>query len=377
MKTLVISSIIGLLIVPGAFQGGFAAEKTNPSSPSSATESATSVPLQIPDGPAVTRVRFKDRYHAVEFDEFRVADGVAFPADFIPLLQDEILKESGKSEKFPQLVRKDQNPMAPDKEVLRVTGTVIYYDKGDRGERYLGFGGGAAKLVVRAIFTDRGTNEILMKEPITGTLSGGAFGGGEKGITHEFAKTFVNTTRFLMEKPIPAGSGAKPDANAEELEPATKKIVVTISRDNFEEGQTQLNAKATAGYRIVSVLAIGGRAEVTMEPKAAPSETYAYRLIHVLSPANLSKDLTKAGRDGFRYCPHTTAWVTGGFGIVFAVAEKPPVRLATVPQYRMHMPMQISNVPKDIAKDQRDGFELVEVLQINQSYLVLLEKPGE
>jgi hypothetical protein len=28
----------------------------------------------------------------------------------------------------------------------------------------------------------------------------------------------------------------------------------------------------------------------------------------------------------------------------------------------------------DIAKDQRDGFELVEVLQINQSYLVLQEK---
>ena len=75
MKALLVSSIIGLLIVPGAFQGSSAAEKNNPSSQSSATENATSVPLQIPDGPAVTRGRFKDRYHAVEFDEFRVADG--------------------------------------------------------------------------------------------------------------------------------------------------------------------------------------------------------------------------------------------------------------------------------------------------------------
>ena len=62
--------------------------------------------------------------------------------------------------------------------VLLLDGTIISFEKGSRAKRYfLGFGSGKAYCTIQSIFTDKATNEQILKLNFDGELSMGIFGG--------------------------------------------------------------------------------------------------------------------------------------------------------------------------------------------------------
>src|SRR6202162_2488232 len=171
--------------------------------PEAVAEAVPQGAAQVAPRPA-RQVALKDKYHTLEVEKFEVQKDVKLPSEYIQLLQDEILKQFQSSEKFKEVLRGGENPGDAAAGVLRLTGTVTYFDPGSRGKRYIGFGAGAAEVLVHVIFVDRSTGESLIEEEVRGVMSGGLFGGGTKNVRHEFAQKLVNTTKLLLEKPVPA-----------------------------------------------------------------------------------------------------------------------------------------------------------------------------
>ena len=62
--------------------------------------------------------------------------------------------------------------------VLLLDGTLISFEKGNRAKRYfIGFGSGKAYCTIQSVFTDKTTNENILKLNFDGELSMGLFGG--------------------------------------------------------------------------------------------------------------------------------------------------------------------------------------------------------
>jgi len=326
---------------------------------------------QAPEPQTTSPIALKEKYRAVEVEKFDVLEGLQFPPEYVQSLQDEIVKEFGRSKTFDEVVLPGQNPRDATASMLRLTGTVTYFDPGNRGKRYVGFGLGAGQIVAQVAYRDRSTGETLLSEQITATLSGGAFGGKAEGITREFAKRLAPTTKLLLERPVVSpGGSATPEAASTPLQAADHKVV-TISGGRFDQGQVDLNVEAAAGYRLVAFTPKGPKsADATMERSATPLQVYQYRVLHVLLLSNLQKDMNKAALDGYRYCPHTLAQI-GGMAV--AISEKPTVP-KTRYEYRIHAARQVSNAQKDIEKDQRDDFSLVGTLEMGGMHIVLAEK---
>jgi hypothetical protein len=339
----------------------------------SVTTSIPSAGWQAPELQTNTPVALKDKYRDVEVGRFEVMEGVQFPLEYLQLLQDEIVKRFGKSEKFMQVLLPGQNPTDAAPSVLRLTGTVTYFDPGNRGKRYVGFGLGAGQIVVHVAFRDRSTGQTLATEEVTATLSGGAFGGKAEGITREFAQKLVTTTKLLLEKPAPPRGESVTTEAAGPPPLAADHKVVTILGEKFDQGQMDLNSAAAAGYRLVAFLPKGSKsADATVARSATPPQVYQYQVLHVRMLSNLQKDLNKAALDGYRYCPDTLVQLRGALAV--AIAEKPPVPSNTRYEYRMHSAMRISNAQRDIEKDQREDFGLVATLEFGGVHVVLMEK---
>jgi hypothetical protein len=97
--------------------------------------------------------RFADRLH-----ENIVKDRQEHPDEVI---FDDVVLETDKTEK-----------------VLLLDGTIISFEKGSRAKRYfLGFGAGKAYCTIQSIFTDKTSNEQILKLNFDGELSMGIFGG--------------------------------------------------------------------------------------------------------------------------------------------------------------------------------------------------------
>ena len=62
--------------------------------------------------------------------------------------------------------------------VLILDGTIISFEKGSQAKRYwIGFGSGKAYITIQSTFTDKETEELVLKTNFDGELSGGLFGG--------------------------------------------------------------------------------------------------------------------------------------------------------------------------------------------------------
>ena len=332
----------------------------------------------VPQG--ATPVALKDKYHAVEVEKFDVQKGVEFPPEYIQPLQDEILKQFQKWDKFKEVLRGGEKPADAAAPVLRLTGTVTYFDPGSRGKRYVGFGLGHAEVLVHIVFVDRATGETIISDDIRGILAGGLFGGETKNVTGEFAHQLITTTKLLLEKPVPVRAEFAPEPPAGGLPPtAVSRHVVTISSENFDQAQVELNREAAGGYRLVGFAHNKSKsktADVTMELSATPPPVYQYRLVHVRWFPSFQKDLNKAGEEGYRYSPHTLAQLPGT--VAFAIIEKPPTSSKIRYQYRVHSTLLLSSAQKDIQKDQGEGFSLAATLEISgMPNIVLMEKAIE
>lgn len=332
-------------------------------------------PQAAPQG--ATPVALKDKYHAVEVEKFDVQKDAKFPPEYIQPLQDDILKRFQKSEKFKEVLRGGENPVDDAAPMLRLTGTVTYFDPGSRGKRYVGFGAGAAEVLVHVTFVDRSTGETIFFEDIRGILAGGLFGGEAKDVTRQFAQQLVDTTKLLLEKPVAVRAESVPEPPAGGAPPiASSRHVVTISSDNFDQAQVDLNREAAGGYRLAGFAQKGSKTvDVTMEPSAMPFQVYQYRLLYVHMLPSFQKDLNKAGETGYRFCPHTLAQLRGV--VAFAIIEKPPLASKTRYQYRVHSTVLLTSAQKDIQKDQGEGFSLAGTLEVGGIHLVVMEKAME
>jgi hypothetical protein len=77
--------------------------------------------------------------------------------------------------------------------VLMLDGTIIAYEKGSRLERYfVGFGAGNAYCTIQSIFTDKMTNEPILKLNFDGELIMGGFGGSADVAVDEVIKAYLD-----------------------------------------------------------------------------------------------------------------------------------------------------------------------------------------
>ncbi len=120
-------------------------------------------------------------YQILEIRDFKCnlgdSDSKALAERFADRLYLNILKDRKEHPDeiiFDKVVRKTQKTEG----VLLLDGTVISFEKGSRAKRYLlGFGSGKAYCTIQSNFTDKHSNENIMKLNFDGELSMGIFGG--------------------------------------------------------------------------------------------------------------------------------------------------------------------------------------------------------
>jgi hypothetical protein len=317
-------------------------------------------------------VTLKAKYPNLEVDQFAIQEGIDIPAEYIPRLQDEVFKEIKKSETFLQVNLFGQEPSESEARVLRLTGTVTYFDPGTRGKRYVGFGMGAGQMVVRVAFCDRATGKTLAEEETTATLAGGLFGGNADGIIREFAKRLATATKLLMEKSVPTHDES-PSAKPAKPAAASPELKVVMKSNSIDRAEEELNATAAKGYWLTEFSAKGPQsAEATMQATDTPQSAYQYRVVHILWLGNLQKGMNKWASEGYRYVPHSLVQLKGAVAV--AIMEKPPTQDRKSYVYRVHGAVKVDNAKKDIAKDQAENFVLAGILDTSGIHIALMEK---
>lgn len=317
----------------------------------------------------------KDKYQVIEVGNFEIQKGVDLPPDYFAKLQDELVKQLTESQKFKAVLLPEQSPPAPDLAVLRLTGVVTGFKEGSRAKRYfVGFGAGTSQIFARAKYSDRATGQTVIEEEVIGTLKGGLFGGDSKNVLQDFAKALVTMTKLTLLKPLPppVRESGLPVASAGPIA-KTESTKLNLKAGDVDANEKELNALAVKGFRITNYTSTGEKtATLTLEKNADSLQSHTYRLLHTKLVGNLQKDLGKAAAEGYRFVPHTLAYL-GGY---FLVAEKPTTATSARYEYRVHVAMRVSNAEKDIKEDQARGFALADTAEMLQSmHMVILEKP--
>lgn len=107
----------------------------------------------------------KDKYQAIEVDNFEIQKGVYLPSDYFAKLQSELVKQLTESQKFKAVLLPDQSSAAPDLPVLRLIGVVTGFKEGSRTKRYfVGFGAGTSQIFARAKYIDRATGQTVIED---------------------------------------------------------------------------------------------------------------------------------------------------------------------------------------------------------------------
>lgn len=77
--------------------------------------------------------------------------------------------------------------------VLLLDGTLISFEKGSRAKRYfIGFGSGKAYCTIQSVFTDKKTDEQILKLNFDGELSMGLFGGSEEEAAQGVVESYLD-----------------------------------------------------------------------------------------------------------------------------------------------------------------------------------------
>ena len=319
----------------------------------------------------------RDKYRVVQVDRLEVAEGVNFPAEYLPVLQEDIVRQLQKSKTFDEVLRPGESPANPSAAVLRLNGTITSFTPGSRGKRYIGLGMGQTKIFARLTYSDRATSQALIVEQIQGVLMGGFMGGKSSNVTREFAKTVATNSKVVLGKQLPAPgepvaglpAASVPSGNAE-------RQVITLSSKDFEGSEKKLNDEAAKGFRLVEFTVTGkDSANLTLEKTEAAAQPSEYRIVHARLAGSLQKNLNKAAADGFRLTPHTL----GQFGSTIAViTEKRASSGTSVCQYRVHVTVRVSSLQHDIQKGQAEGYKLADTWEYSSSgHLAILEKSGD
>lgn len=314
-------------------------------------------------------VTVKDKYQAVQVDQFDIQKGVQIPPKYLPAMQEAIINKLQQSKQFKEVLRPGEKPPAAAAAVLRLTGTVTHFKGGSQTTRSLfgpglaGLLGGSTEIFAHVALLDQATGQIIFTEDVQG-------GWGTGGVvllnaTRDFAEKLVTSMKLvLLQRLPPAGTlVAVPPASI----PArtADRLVITISAKDYAASELKLNSKGSAGYRVVDFRTRGWKAAaVTLEKSCNSKETYQYLVLHAHKPGTLRKNLNKAAKDGYRVCPHAAALLGGHLAPQIAVvAFKPSSPPPSQFEYRVHRAILLSSARKDIARDEREGFLLVETME--------------
>ncbi len=315
----------------------------------------------------------RDKYHVIQLQPFAVQPGVDFSTDYAASLPQVLANALKESKRFQEVLVEGQTPSAADAPVLRLTGTITDFDKGNRAKRYFGGmgGAGAARIFVTLRYLNGADGQVLFEDKVVGTLSGGLFGGESKDVDNALAKSVVATTKMVMLRPLSAPSNVtvtsavSPDAGQ-----TMDHQILPIKSNDLTGAQQKLNELGAAGYRIVDLRITGNSsAEATME-KSIPPQVYQYLLQHALSLGNVQKNLNKGAAEGYRLSPHTLA-ALGGFAVIM---EKSAVPMQVRYDYRFHASLRESSAEKNVIDDQAQGFVLVESGELLGQHVVIMEK---
>jgi len=332
-------------------------------SPSAAQVSATpSTPPEI-----------KDKYHAVQVDQFEVKPDVQFPAEYLKKLQEELTKQLVDTKLFAEVLQPGQHPAQAEAPVIRLAGTIHNYNKGSRKKRYVGgYGLGAAEIDAQVAFLDGAKGDQLVVEELRAVLTGGVFGGDEDKATEELARQIVIQAKLMLARRLPAAAAPGAAADNASPAPAADRQTLTMNSKNWSDAQQKLEQQAAAGYCVVGFSLKGSSAaELQLEKSAAPPNVCQYRWVHIRLATHLQKEIAEASADGFHASPHTLATLGPYLTVLM---EKSPALSATRYQYLVAEPLRMSSAQKDTETHQREGYTLLDETELGGMHILLFEK---
>jgi len=318
----------------------------------------------------------KEKYRTVEVGGFTVEKGVELPPEFATALPQEIVAQLQESKVFAKVSAiSDTTAATPASSapVMRMTGIVTAFHEGSRKGRYFGgaFNPGANTQIYAYVrFTDAATNALITETEVVGTMAGGLFGGDSKKVVHEFAKSLVDTTKFIVLKPPLTATDQAPKVadNAE-------RETVELSDSAYDAALARVNDLAAKGYRLVDFKTTSYQTANLTMAKTGDHAQYQYAFFKALLAGSVQKDLTKKSQEGFRYRPHTMIVLKNH---VFAIAERNTSAPSARYEYKLHTTMLESSAEKNIREDQGQGFVLVDCRPtMDNQHMLLLEKKGQ
>ena len=135
----------------------------------------------------------KGRYHSIEVERFDAAPGVRLPANYEIELAGDLARQLEKKG-FQQVLKAGEN-RDESTPALRLTGTVIKFQKGSRALRYFSGFAGKTKIVAHIKVEDRQSGEVLYETDADGKVVIGVFGGDSMGATNGLAKEVAKKVR--------------------------------------------------------------------------------------------------------------------------------------------------------------------------------------
>ena len=135
-------------------------------------------------------------YQILEIRDFKCnlgdSESKELAARFADRLHQNIMKDRKENPDeviFDDVVRKTNKTEG----VLLLDGTIISFEKGSRAKRYfLGFGSGKAFCTIQSTFTDKTSNEQILKLNFDGELSMSLFGGSADEAVQAVVKAYID-----------------------------------------------------------------------------------------------------------------------------------------------------------------------------------------
>jgi hypothetical protein len=132
----------------------------------------------------------------IAISTFDVDKDVEIPEDVVGKLKAELPRRLTDTKKFNHIFTTQDFSDNQSVPTLRMTGTIVTFNSGNRAERYLvGFGAGAAKLVAHIRFTNIATGHTVFERVVTGKIRGGMYGGSSSGVADQLAKEIARVVK--------------------------------------------------------------------------------------------------------------------------------------------------------------------------------------
>ncbi len=118
-----------------------------------------------------------------------------FPVDFADSLRHDVVKHLQETKRFRKVTFLEKGQAVPADADLVLTGKIVNFDAGSRGERYMVPGMGATRVRAAITFTDPITNKVILDQEAHGSVHWGLFGGSSTGATNGLAKDLASEVR--------------------------------------------------------------------------------------------------------------------------------------------------------------------------------------